>query len=45
MTISIYHNGFLLFRTQDQTKAWEKAQLYGEWFTSVEIRSEGREWK
>lgn len=43
MTISFYHNGFLLFRTKDQSKAWEKAQEYGNWFSTIEVRSEGHE--
>lgn len=40
MTINIYHNGFLLYKTKDAAKAWEKAVLYGGWFSSIEVRRE-----
>jgi len=43
MTIGVYHKGFLLYKTSDETKAWSKAQLYSKWFSSVEVRSEKRE--
>ena len=40
MIINVYHNGFLLFKTKDANKAWEKAKEYGYWFSSIEVRSE-----
>jgi len=40
MTINVYHNGFLLYKTKDIDKAWEKAKTYGSWFSSVEVRWE-----
>lgn len=40
MIINIYHRGFLLLKTKDPEIAWVKAREYGNWFSSIEVRSE-----
>ena len=38
MTIGVFHKQWLLFETDNETKAWEKAQKYSKWFSRVEVR-------
>lgn len=38
MTIGVYHKGFILLQTENETLAWEKAKQYRYWFTNVEVR-------
>lgn len=38
MTIGVYHKHWLLYSTDNETKAWEKAQKYSKCFSKVEVR-------
>lgn len=44
MTIGVYHKHWLLFETDNETKAWEMAQQYSKWFSRIEVRKVEQEY-
>jgi hypothetical protein len=38
MTIQIYHKGWLLYETTNETEAWRKAQQFEKWYSGVTVR-------